>query len=250
MACLLLVGSYLGSVPKHSGKLTVAVASSLKVPLEEVTAAFEDQYEIDVELISASSGVLATQILHGAPYDLFLSADLQYPQKVFEQGKTFFEPQIFTLGSLVFWSNTPLLGKSAEDILQKNQQQNIAIANPKFAPFGKAAKQWLKENELYQHVQERLVFGENVTQVNQFIFSDQVSAAFSSSSAIDMTQLREKGHWKVLPLKIPHGAVIIQQEDNQDRQIHRAELFMDYLFGKRAQCVFQQFGYKNPPKKY
>lgn len=149
LLCLLLTGMNLNleTDPKNTDQITVAVASSLTVPLKKIGVLFEEQYEIRVELIAASSGVLTTQIIHDAPFDLFLSADLRYPQKLFELDKAFSAPRIIALGSLAYWSKLPLSGHSLQDILQRDGIYSVAIANPKPAPFGHAAKQWLKEKK-------------------------------------------------------------------------------------------------------
>lgn len=227
-------------------KLTVAVAASLALPLEEIAREFEKKYGVGVEITLASSGVLTAQIIHGAPFDLFISADAAYPEKLKSQGKVEGRTKVFALGTLAVWSKEELKGLSVKELLTSDHIKTVGIANPDLAPFGAAAQHWLETEGIYQKVQSKLVFGENVGSINQFISSGAVDAAFTSDSARYAPLLQEKGHWPKLPVSengtVPHVAVIIRQ--NKPRIY--AEQLLEFLSSSTAQAVLSRYGYMQP----
>ncbi|MCW9709167.1 molybdate ABC transporter substrate-binding protein [Fodinibius salsisoli] len=229
-------------------QITVAVASSLTLPLEDIARHFEDKFNTEIALTSASSGVLTAQIIHGAPYDVFVSADIAYPEKLHRLKKTLGSTQIIALGSLVLWSKTDFEEEQALYALANKNVRSLAIANPELAPFGVAAIKWLKEKKLYEKLQSKLIYGENIGSINQFIASEAVDMALTSISAHSASQLREKGYWHKIAASeisgIPHGAVAIKQDHSEEA----AQKFLRYLFSKNAQQVFGHYGYINPKK--
>lgn len=244
---LLLMDMSSGPDSGDTNTITVATASSLTLPIEEIKKRFEEQYNTRVDLISASSGVLTAQIRHGAPFDVFISADLRYPQKLYEMGISSSPPQIFTLGSLVFWSKTPLSGRSPQDMLREHNVRTVAVANPGLAPFGKAAVSWLKGKSIYRETRHKLVYGESIGNVNRFIFSGNIDAAFTSVSALHSSQLSKRGYWKTLSQpetqRIPHGVVLTGRTKVKKGHLHRSKQFMEYLFSEEAQSVLRRLGY-------
>lgn len=228
-------------------KITIATASSLTLPMEEVKDQFEAQYNIRIELAAASSGVLAAQIIHGAPFDIFISADLQYPQKLHDMGVVSSSPQTVIWGSLVLWSKRLLAGKPQQAFLKEQDIQTVAIANPELAPFGKVAVNWLQEKNIYRKIRPKLIYGESIGSINQFIFSGAVDVAFTSISAMNASQLKSRGYWTLLTHSktpgIPHGAVLLEHAHADERHLHQSRLFMEYLLSDEAQSVFRQFGY-------
>lgn len=244
---LLLMGMSFDPNSGNPDKITIATASSLTLPMKEIKKRFEERYNIRVNLVSASSGILTAQIIHGAPFDVFISADLRYPQKLYDMGISSSPPQTLIEGSLVFWSKNPMSGKSPQDILKEDDVQAVAIANPELAPFGRAAVSWLWKKNIYREIRPKLVYGESIGNVNQFIFSGNTDAAFTSVSALHSSQLGKRGYWKTLPPSktqgIPHGVVLLRHTNFDESHLHRSRLFMKYLFSDEAQSVFRQFGF-------
>lgn len=219
--------------------LTVAVAANLSAPMRQIAAAYEGANSgKKVELVVASSGVLTAQIRNGAPFDLFLSADEQYPEILAEEGLALEPPRIVTRGSLVLWTREPLADSLAFDPAAFT---TFAIANPELAPYGLAAKNWLLANGKWGSISPRLVYGENVGQVNQYIRSGTIDGALTAVSAKYADELREKGHWKMLTADdapgIPHAGILLKESDAE------ARLFWDFLFSPETQRVFEAFGY-------
>lgn len=229
-------------------KVSVAVAASLMLPLEEVASEFEKEHGIRVELSPASSGVLTAQIIHGAPFDLFISADAVYPKKLEESEKTVGRAETFAFGTLVLWSKKDLKGMSPTQFFSGDDVKTLSIANPDLAPFGTAAVKWLEQGDLYLKVKPKLIYGENIGSVNQFIASGAVDAALTSVSALHTPQLRQKGHWITLPpsenTRIPHVAVVIDQKHSRAD----TKRFLDFLLSDTAQAILAKYGYMKPEK--
>lgn len=232
--------------PEVDRKITVAVAASLTLPLRDIGTAFEKEHHTKVELSPASSGVLTAQIIHGAPFDVFISANAAYPENLEKEGKTVGSPQIFAMGLLVLWSKKDLQGMPPAKFL--SSAKTLSIANPELAPFGEAAVKWLKKENLYEKIKPKLVYGENISSVNQFIASGAVDVALTSVSAMNSPQLREKGHWTILPSSeiagIPHVAAVISQKTSRTD----AQQFLEFLSSDAAQAILAQYGYEKPEK--
>lgn len=231
----------------HDAKVKVAVAASLALPFQEIAASFEKQSHSTVELSFASSGVFTAQIIHGAPFDVFISADAIHPQKLEQHHKIVGTAKTFALGRLVLWSKMELHQAPAAFLTGKDVK-TLAIANPDLAPFGAAAVEWLKTEHLYQKLNSKLVYGENIGNINQFIASGSVDAALTSLSARQTPQLQHQGHWTLLPVSqiagLPHVAVVIKQNSSRDA----ATRFLDYLDSAQAQAILAKYGYMKPVK--
>jgi molybdate transport system substrate-binding protein len=232
--------------PKTEQKITVAVAASLTLPLQDIGVVFKKKYHTKVDLIPASSGVLTAQIIHDAPFDVFISANAAYPEKLEKLGKTVGDPETFALGLLVLWSKKDLQGMPPAKFL--SGVKTLSIANPDLAPFGAAAVKWLKEENLYEKMKPKLVYGENIGSVNQFIASGAVDAALTSVSAVHTPQLYDKGYWAILPASeiagIPHVAAIIPQKTSRAA----AKQFLEFLSSDAAQTILARYGYAKPGK--
>jgi len=154
-------------------KITIATAANMQFAMEELITAFTDKTGIPCTMVVSSSGKLTAQIIAGAPYDIFVAADMKYPQEIYEKGLAQRPPKIYAYGTLVLWSLLDEVIPSLP-ILEENIINHIAIANPKTAPYGKAAKMILEEKGIYNTLEEKLVFGESIAQTNQFILSKAV----------------------------------------------------------------------------
>jgi len=239
-------------VQAFAGPVLVAAASSMKYPLDEMAAAFKkERPEIDVRISYASSGSLFGQIKNGAPFDLFLSADRFYPD---ELGKLKLnhggeKPEIYALGRIVIWlPGRSGLSPSREkfETLLSNKVRKIAIANPRHAPYGRAAIQALKKYGIYEKVKEKLVFGENISQAAQFASTDAAQAGILSYSMALSPVMKKSGHLWNIPVdgyeSIYHARIILKN----GRNFTGAREFARYLSGSRAVMILEKFGFLNP----
>ena len=220
------------------GKLRVAIAANFLFAAREMEEAYEAQNDVDVQLISASSGVLTAQILNHAPYDIFLSGNYDYAKKIHDEALGS-KPVPFCKGRLVLWlKDGPGNETDPDRGLGRLPPKSIALPNPELAPYGIAAMAWLEKHEL---ASLELVFAENVGQVNQYIYSEIVNAAFTSASSMHASSLKYKGHWVLLEdaNSIPHHVLQLNNSSNPKAAAH----FITFLRSQTAQHILQKFGY-------
>lgn len=227
-------------------KVIVAVAANMQYPMNKLKETFEQQTGIKVNVILSSSGKLTQQIQEGAPYDVFISADTTYPQTLYKNKFATAPPKVYAKGVLVLWTTAPGIVPTKDlKVLLANDVKKIAIANPKTAPYGVAAETILKHYKIYDQVKDKLVFGESITQTNQFIASQSADIGFTAKSVVLSDEMKGKGSWIDLDINtytpIEQAAVILRHgtETNKDA----SEKFYNYLYSKTAKAIFKQFGY-------
>ncbi len=241
--CLLFL---LACSEEKTETLNIATAANVQFAMKELTKEFTRKTGITCNIITGSSGKLTAQIKEGAPYDLFLSANLKYPNEIFKSGLAKTTPKVYANGELVLWS---LKLKDTIYLSQINRGdiRHIALANPKIAPYGMAAEEVLKYYQLYSTAKPKLVYGESISQVNQFIYSEAADIGFTSKSVVLSPTMKEKGIWMSIPQEsykpIEQGVVIIKR--NKKNEV-ASEKFYKFLFSKKAQEIFRLYGYKKP----
>lgn len=231
-------------------EILVAAASSVREPLEEAIERFRSRVSADVRVSYGSSGRLTHQILRGAPYDLFLSADEVYPGRVEAAGKHVLGPRIYTVGILDLY-DTAEGGCGAGDNLkllanglETRRVRRIAIANPDLAPYGRATREALENAGIWTLVQPHLVFAANVAQAAQYGLTGAVDCAFvARSHAISPLFLRKGARSEVsrsLYAPLNHAMVLL------DGAGHEARSLYDYLSGLEAADIFREAGFAEP----
>lgn len=220
--------------------LHLAVASNFIAPIQHLSKVFEQETGHKITLSFGSSGKLFAQIKHGAPFDIFLSADLLKPQNLIEEQFASSDSlTIYAKGQLVLWSRIPMPSNSLEETLLSAKR--IAIANPRLAPYGKAAEESLRHLLLWDETQYQFVQGENIGQTYQFVYSQNASIGFVALSQIVSSPVQ--GYFKKIPntlyQDINQAAVIL----NRTPKIALAESFMAFLMRVDTQRKIAQFGY-------
>lgn len=236
--------SFASNIPPRT--LNVAVASNFIIPATQLAEAFEKETGHKVRLSYGSSGKLFAQIKNRAPYDVFLSADLEKPQALIEEQLAFADSLvIYARGQLVLWSRQADDSESFKEILLKANR--IAIANPTLAPYGKAAEETLVNLSVWEQVKKKLVQGESIGQTYQFVFSGNADTGLVAYSQI----LARPFNGKIVNIPdtlhdtIDQGGVILSNSEN----IELAKDFMAFLMRSDTQSKIQQFGYANTPIK-
>ena len=244
-----LSGSLL-SVPNAeagAGRLTVASASSLSYALKEAARQFEANSGIKVRFSFASTGVLASQIENGAPFDLFIAADKKYALRL-EQSGSLRAGSVVTVaeGALVIVVNraSGIGVKSIQELERAGVR--IAIANPAHAPYGAAAEQALKGAGVWQSVQKRLVYGENVRQALQFVESGNAPVGLV---ALSIASVNEDDFLVVavprdLYSSVEHAAGIVARSPRSKE----AEAFVEFLQTPEAVLIFDSYGFNIPER--
>jgi len=228
---------------KDNSKLTIATAANMQFAMHELTKTFTKDTGIVCESITSSSGKLTAQIKERAPYDVFVSADMKFPNELFQSGFTTKKPKVYAYGKLVIWTMNSQLKPDFESLTKKHIK-HIAMANPKTAPYGIAAEEVLKNKGLYNKIQTKLVFGESVAQTNQFIVSYAAEIGFTAKSVVLSQNIKEKGKWKEvdkdLYTPIAQGVVILKKRRNY---LKEAQKFEDFLFSVKGKEILNKFGY-------
>jgi len=234
-------------------EITVAAAADLNYALKELAARFEQKTGDKVTLSFGSSGNLFSQIESGAPYDLFFSADEQYPKKLAAAGVM--DPaslRIYAVGHLVLWapSSSGLDPQKLKmDLLTQPSVQRIAIANPQHAPYGRAAMAALAHFGLEDKVKNKLVFGENISQAAQFVQSGNAQAGLIALSLAMSPAMQGTGRYWELPsdsypeLRQSVGIV------SASKRKQTAQAFLDYVTSREGAAVLEQYGFHVPSGK-
>lgn len=211
--------------------------------MEELTKAFSEETGISTELVLGSSGKLTAQISQGAPFDVFVSADMKYPEKLYLDGLTTAAPKVYANGKLVLWSLQKKVPHNLE-FLTNAETVHVAIPNPKNAPYGLAARQALQHQQVYEKVKEKLVYGESISQANQFIISGTAEVGFTAKSVVLSPELKGKGNWVEVAEEsyapIRQGVVVVKK---QGKKMAEAEKFFTFLFSDKARNILQRYGY-------
>lgn len=221
--------------------LNIAVASNFNLPMRELAAEFEKTTQHNVRLSFGSSGKFFAQIQHGAPFHLFFSADQDKPLALerdnkIKQGSRF----TYAVGSLVLWSSKKNFLDNPVQRLQSDDFNKLALANPKLAPYGKAALQVLENLKVHQTTKPKWVLGENIAQTFQFVATGNADIGFiATAQLVD----KNNGSFWFVPFElyqpILQDAVILKQGEELGAAIE----FMNFVKQKNAQAIIQSYGY-------
>lgn len=250
MPCInvLLFAILLVALPARSEMLTVAVAANVKYAFDDLAAEFGKASGIEVKGVVASSGKIAAQVKNGAPYDVFLSADTEYPETLYKEGFAAMPPKIYACGALVLWTRKNLdLGKGLA-VLADPAVTKVAVANPRLAPYGREAIKALDYYKLRGAVEPKLVYGESIAQVNQYVDTGTADVGFTAKSIVVAPETAGRGKWVEVPAEsyapIAQGAVILKHGSYSNAE--EARRFFAFLFSPAARAIFQKYGYTLP----
>jgi molybdate transport system substrate-binding protein len=201
----LLLGGWLplrAAVPAPAGPapITIAAAADLKYVLDSLVVIFNRQHpQARATVVYGSSGKFYEQLSHDAPFDLFFSADSEYPRRLQQAGRTAGVPQPYALGRLVLWSRKLNPGAQGMNTLLAPQVKRIALANPTHAPYGRKAEEILRTYKLYDQVKSKLIFGENIGQAAQYAATGAADAGLLAYSLALSPELRRLGKFYLIP---------------------------------------------------
>jgi molybdate transport system substrate-binding protein len=239
--CLFFASSAHGQQPKE---LRVAAASDLQPVLPVLAADYEKATRVKLVVSFGSSGNLATQILNGAPMDLFLGADFVFPEKVVAAGLADSKAPIqYARGTLVLWArkDSPLQPITLDSLVDK-RVTSVAIANDLHAPYGRAAVMALQRMKMYDALKPHLVVAENISQAAQFVESGNAQLGLISLTAASSEHFRDVGTFVRVPTssyaQIMQCAVVMAQSDR--RAV--AHAFLDWLLSPQIQARLPQMG--------
>jgi len=238
-----------GSHVLAAEEITIAAASDLNFAFRDLVAEYEKSTGNRVKLTLGSSGNFYAQIQNGAPFDLYFSADIGYPKKLEEVGLTVPGSLYrYAVGRIVLWAgNTAKLNVAGGiDILREPTIKKVAIANPKHAPYGRAAVAAMEHYHVYDMAKDKLILGENISQAAQFVESGACDVGIIALSlALAPTMKTAGAYWEIPAAAHPpieQGAAILKASKHQDA----ARLFLDFMKSETGQEVMKRYGFTLP----
>lgn len=247
---LLVVTCLLVAATAHAEKITIAAAADLKYAMDEIVTVFKKSQPAHViDVVYGSSGKFHTQIQQGAPYDLFFSADISFPRELARQGLAAGEVRPYAVGRIVLWSSSLDAAKMTLADLADPKIAKIAIANPKHAPYGKRAEEALRSAGLWDKVQSKLVFGENISQAAQYVQSGNAQAGLIALALARNPELSKRGGYYLIPENmhnpLEQGFIITRPGAGKPL----AGRFADFMDSKQARSIMTKYGFALPGEK-
>lgn len=237
-----------GGTAAFATPLNIAVAPNMKYAFADLQQAFTKQTGIEVKGVFGPSGQLTAQIKSGAPFDVFLSADMSYPDSLYKDAVAVSAPKIYADGVLVLWTMKPLDLNKGIQVLKNAEVKKIAVVNPELEAYGREAVNALDYFKLGASVKAKLVYGDSIPEVSQSIDSKSVDIGFTAKSAVLSPAFSGKGKWIELPKGSYHpldqGAVILRYGSLINPAAARR--FMDFLSSPAAREILEKDGYQLP----
>ena len=227
----------------------VAAAADLKFAMAELASQFEKQSGAKLDITYGSSGNFLTQIENGAPFDLFFSADSEYPKNLEAAG--FAEPgtlREFAVGHIVIWTPNDSGINAAKDgwkSLLDQRVKKIAIANTEHAPYGRAAVAAMKKAGVYEQVKDKLVYGENISQAAEFVQSGNAQAGIVALSLAMSPAMKNGNRWEIPADSYPpikQAGILLKTSNNKDA----ARRFLEVVSGAQGREILRRFGFTVP----
>jgi molybdate transport system substrate-binding protein len=244
-----------GSVSEHTprGRVRVAAAADLNVAMNDVISRFSAAHDVDVTISYGSSGTFYAQLLNQAPFDLFLSADLNYPNQLAARGLTVPQSEFtYAVGRLVLWAPaaSPLdVEHQGLRALNDPSLAHVAIANPEHAPYGRAAVAALQAAGVYDAVRAKVVMGENVAQALQFAQSGAADAAIVARSLAVAAKVKAAGVTFDVPAamhpRMDQGGVILKWAAD----VEAARALRGFLLNADGRAILERSGFALPPAR-
>lgn len=226
-----------------SEPLRIAAASDLRYALDEIIAVYRQEYpDANIQVIYGSSGKMTTQIIHGAPYDVFFSADIAYSEKLQEQGMTATQPAVYATGRIVIWSSTLNAASLTLEDLAADGIRRIAIAQPAHAPYGLRAREALQAAGVWEAVQGKLVFGENIAHAAQMARSGAAQVGIIALSLAEFPDLATHGYHLIdaaLHTPLTQSYVITRRGGDKPE----ARAFANFMAGETAHGIMLRYGF-------
>lgn len=242
--------SAVSSSPR-TGQIRIAAAADMRYALAELIQKYEQHHtDTRISVSFGSSGTLFSQLSNRAPFDLFLSADSDFPRKLIEQGQALADSEFrYADGHIIVWVRNDSSLDVAErgiEVLKDPAVRKIAIANPQHAPYGRAAMAALKSLRIHDAIESRLVLGENISQTAQLVESGAADVGIVALSLARAPALRNRGQfWEIPADAYPPiqqaGAVMTWAQD-----IPAARGFSEFLLSPDAGDVLHEYGFTRP----
>lgn len=229
-------------------QVSPAVAANMKFAFEEISTLFTKQTGITVTPVYGSSGKLVTQIRNGAPFDIFISADVAFADSVCASKLGIGTPKVYAYGKLVLWTVKNIDISKGPAVFSDSAVKTIALGDQKLTVYGPAAKNYFDKINLWQSIENKIVYGENISKVAQFIVSGAADIGFCAKSIVVSDEMKDKGKWvnidstKYDPL--PQAAVLLAYGENHNSTAARK--LLDFLYTNETRQILLRYGYNVP----
>ncbi len=249
---LIILAFFARDEARAQGKeIRIAAAADLKFAMDELSEQFEKRVGTKVNVTYGSSGNFFSQIQNGAPFDLFFSADVEYPKKLEAAGLaepgTLYE---YAIGRLVIWTPADAkadVTKEGWKSLLDSSIEKIAIANPEHTPYGRAAVAALQASGIYERVKHKLVYGENISQAAQFVQSGSAQAGIVAMSLAASPAMRAGKKWDIPAQMHPtleQGAIVLKDAKN----MAAARAFLEFVKSASSRAILTKYGFAIPDR--
>ncbi len=237
----------LSLVTLNAGTINIAVAANVSYAIEDLKKVFNKSHpETKVQVVLGSSGKLTAQVKHGAPYGLFMSANMKYPEALYADGFAVTKPVVYAQGALAYLSVKKQDFSKGISLLREKNIEKIAIANPKTAPYGIATVEALKNAKVYNAIKDKFVYGESISQTVAYATTaaDIGLIAKSSLYSPQMKHFKEGTNWsdvdETLYTAISQGMVILKEGKGNVE----VKAFYDFVLSDDGKKILKSFGYK------
>jgi len=240
--CCLFTGSAFAQVA------TIAVAANMKDAFAEIATVFKSTGRPEMRVVYGSSGNFTTQIMNGAPFNLFIAADEHFPLELYKNGKTLDEGSVYAIGKLAIIAKTSsgihLLGGKTEMAKAIARANKVAIAKPELAPYGRAAVQYLKTEGLWDLAKDKLVYADNIGAATTYVLSGAADLGFTTFSLAMSPELSQQTSFLLVDPKlyepIQQRMVLIKGAPQEAVDLYR------FMQGPQAKLILQKYGYSIP----
>lgn len=231
----------------HAGEpVRIAAASDLRYALDDIVNLYREvRPDTAIEVIYGSSGKMTTQIINGAPYDIFFSADIAFPQQLKDKGLTTTEPVVYAIGRIVIWSNTLNAASLTLEDLTSDAITRVAIAQPAHAPYGLRAKEAMQSTGVWDAVQSKLVFGENIAHAAQMAESGAAQVGIIALSLARFPELARHDHYLIdnaLHNPLTQGYVVTRRGGNKSEAL----AFAGFMATDKVHDIMTRYGFVIP----
>lgn len=239
------------SIFLYAGDITVFAAANLSSVMDEIIKSYQNVSKQDnVKPVYSSSGKAYQQVINGAPFDLFLSADMFYPEKLSSEGYAITKPKVYAIGRLVIWTrnDSNIDVKKGIEVVKNSNVKKIAVAKPDLAPYGKATVECLEYFKLYDIAKPKIVWGENISQTAQYAATGAAEIGFIPLSFVAVGKMKDSGNFILIDDKchkpIAQGVVILKNASVDKEKLDTATRFYSYLFSNEVRNLFKKYGYE------
>lgn len=228
--------------------ISVACAANMQFALKEIISTYTQSTGKTVTPVFGSTGKLSAQILNGAPFDVFVSADMGYVDSLYKKGYAQSKAKEYARGKLVIWTTKELDLSKGLEILKSPSVKSIAVGDPKVTVYGPAAIQVMEKSGVYKEAQAKIVFGDNITTVAQYIVSGSADIGFANLSFTQSGPMAGKGHYMLIDSTLyeplSQGASILRYGNENNPK--EAKAFFEYLYSPSTRTILAKHGYALP----